>query len=79
MTETVLTSKTQKGWPYGYGFRTFPGDGRVVGHTGGTPGCSAALEMHLAGPYSLAVMSNLDPPAAHRIAVYMRAVLRNII
>ncbi len=43
-----------------------------IGIAGGAPGLNAALEGELPGGYNVAVASNLDPPAAERIAELVR-------
>ena len=75
MAEHVLAPKTAFGG-YAYGFRDFPGHGpRVVGHSGGAPGCSGTLEMHLDRGLTLAVLSNYDPPIANRVATHLRGLV----
>jgi D-alanyl-D-alanine carboxypeptidase len=60
---------------YGSGFRQFPSHGpRVVGHSGGAPGSSGVLEMHLDRGLTMAVLSNYDPPTANRVSTYLRGL-----
>jgi CubicO group peptidase (beta-lactamase class C family) len=69
-TDAVLTGKVEMGrGSYGYGFMDERvGDHRVVGHGGGFPGVSTRFDLHLDRGYSVAVLSNYDPPAADRVA-----------
>lgn len=46
-----------------------------VGIAGGAPGLNAVIEGELRGEYDLIVLTNLDPPAAERIAELVRAWL----
>ncbi len=53
---------------YCYGFgETHVGDERILGHGGGFPGINSNLQMYLKSGYTVAVMTNLDPPAALRV------------
>jgi len=76
-TDTVLAGKVQMGpGRYGYGFmEDHVGDHRVVGHGGGFPGISTRLDLHLDRGYSVAVLSNYDPPAADRVAQRIRRLI----
>ena len=73
-TDTVLTGKMQVGpGRYGYGFmEDHVGGHRVVGHGGGFPGISTRFDLHLDSGYSVAVLSNYDPPTANRVAQRIR-------
>ena len=76
-TDLVLTGKvalpgssTQK---YAYGFEDDSRNGhRIVGHEGGFPGINSQLDIYLDLGYTVAVMSNYDPPAAARVADRLR-------
>jgi D-alanyl-D-alanine carboxypeptidase len=76
-TDLVLTGKvalpgssTQK---YAYGFGDDSRNGhRIVGHEGGFPGINSQLDIYLDLGYTVAVMSNYDPPAAARVADPLR-------
>ncbi len=46
--------------------RLLPGGGSSFGIAGGSPGVNGLLEM--AGPYTLVVLANVDPPAAEQFA-----------
>ena len=52
----------------------FVGPNGGLGIAGGSPGVNAALEA--VGPYTVAILSNLDPPAAERVASKARRILR---
>lgn len=60
------------GGQYAYGFidRTVGGT-RVVGHGGGAPGMNGDLAIEPQTGYVVAVLSNLDPPAAQRISSFV--------
>jgi CubicO group peptidase (beta-lactamase class C family) len=64
---------------YGYGFMDERvGDHRVVGHGGGFPGISTRFDLHLDRGYSVAVLSNYDPPAADRVAERVRELIPSV-
>lgn len=60
---------------YGYGFQLdgAPND-RIVGHSGGFPGISSALEMYLDRGYTVVVLSNYDN-AARLVSEKLRELL----
>ena len=61
---------------YAYGFTDVTEDGvRYFGHNGGAPGMNGDLRIFPESRYVVAVLSNLDPPAAGRIADYITARL----
>src|SRR5262245_61945307 len=71
--DLVLTGKVNPGRrgnaKYGYGFSDEKfRDTRIVGHGGGFPGINSQLDIYLDKGYTVAVMSNFDPPAAQRVA-----------
>jgi CubicO group peptidase (beta-lactamase class C family) len=73
-TKLLTTGKvaTPGGARYAFGFSDDTDDGvRCVGHGGGAPGMNGALSICESG-YTIAVLSNLDPPAADRIASFIR-------
>ena len=80
-TDLVLSKKVEMpdGKGYGYGFFTewlgSGRSGRVVGHSGRYPGTSGQLDMYLDSGWTLAVLANYDPPAAHRITRKMRSLM----
>ena len=54
---------------YAYGFSDTITDGvRTIGHGGGAPGMNGELRIFPASGYIVAVLANLDPPAATRVA-----------
>ncbi len=60
---------------YAYGFFEATENGvRWVGHGGGAPGMNGDLAICDSG-YTIAVLSNLDPPAAGRISDFIKARL----
>jgi D-alanyl-D-alanine carboxypeptidase len=71
-TAKVDTPRTAR---YAYGFidETLGGV-RCVGHGGGAPGMNGELAICDSG-YTIAVLSNLDPPAATRISGFIKARL----
>src|SRR5438034_1267465 len=48
---------------------------RVVGHHGTSAGCSAMLDIYPDLGYTVAVLSNYDPPAANRVGLHLRGVI----
>lgn len=46
-----------------------------MGIAGGAPGINAVVEAGLPGGYDLIVLTNLDPPAAERVARLVRGWL----
>jgi D-alanyl-D-alanine carboxypeptidase len=60
---------------YAYGFGTSEEDGiRCFGHGGGAPGMNGDLQICDSG-YTIAVLANLDPPAARRVLRFIKARL----
>lgn len=47
----------------------------MIGIAGGAPGLNAAVEGDLPGGYDVIVLANLDPPAAERVARFIRTAL----
>lgn len=73
-TALLTTGKvdTRRGHKYAYGFSEATEDGvRCFGHGGGAPGMNGDLQICDSG-YAIAVLANLDPPAASRIADFIR-------
>lgn len=57
---------------YGYGFGDQVVNGtRCFGHGGGAPGMNGELEICPANGYVIAVLANLDPPAASRVSDFI--------
>jgi len=72
-TELLTTGKveTPGGGKYAYGFGDNMTNGvRCVGHNGGAPGMNGDLEICDNG-YAVAVLANMDPPAAGRISDFI--------
>jgi CubicO group peptidase (beta-lactamase class C family) len=74
-TELLVTGKVKArpGTRYAYGFedaRDADGNG-WVGHGGGAPGMNGDLRIYPKPDYVIAVLANLDPPAAQRISEYL--------
>ena len=73
-TEMLTTGKveTPNGGKYAYGFQEASVNGtRCFGHGGGAPGMNGELKICPAPGYVVAVLSNLDPPAATRVADFI--------
>ena len=73
-TEMLTTGKaeTGDGDKYAYGFMDRTSGGvRSYGHGGGAPGMSGELAIYPQSGYVVAVLANLDPPAAQRIASFI--------
>lgn len=72
-TELLTTghADTPRGVKYAYGFMDNRDDGtRWFGHGGGAPGMNGDLRIYPESGYVIAVLANLDPPAAERISSY---------
>ncbi len=77
-TELLTTGKVEggPGGKYAYGFSDSTENGvRWLGHGGGAPGMNGALKFSPGSGYIAAVLANLDPPAATRIADFAAARL----
>ena len=73
-TEMLTTGKVDTGGDgkYAYGFMDRTSGGvRSYGHGGGAPGMNGELAIYPESGYVVAVLANLDPPAAQRIASYI--------
>jgi len=73
-TELLTTGQvdTPMGSKYAYGFMDHRDEGsRWFGHGGGAPGMNGDLRIFRQSGYVVAVLSNLDPPAADSIASYV--------
>ena len=76
-TEMLTTGKveTPNGGRYAYGFQEASINGvngtRCFGHGGGAPGMNGELKICPGPSYVVAVLSNLDPPAATRVADFI--------
>jgi D-alanyl-D-alanine carboxypeptidase len=74
-TKLLITGKVRAGpgARYAYGFedaRDADGNG-WVGHGGGAPGINGDLKIYAKPGYVVAVLANIDPPAAQRISEYL--------
>jgi D-alanyl-D-alanine carboxypeptidase len=74
-TKLLITGKIKDGpaTRYAYGFedaRDADGNG-WVGHGGGAPGISGDLKIYPKSGYVVAVLANIDPPAAQGISEYL--------
>ena len=73
-TKLLITGKVNAGpAKYAYGFedaRDADGNG-WVGHGGGAPGMNGDLRIYPRSGYVVAVLANIDPPAAQRISEYL--------
>lgn len=73
-TEMLTTGKvdTPGGGKYAFGFDD-EGSGatRHFGHGGGAPGMNGELQIYPQSGYVIAVLSNLDPPAATRVSSFI--------
>lgn len=73
-TEMLTTGKveTPNGGKYAYGFQEASVNGtRCFGHGGGAPGMNGELKICPGPGYVVAVLANLDPPAASRVADFI--------
>jgi D-alanyl-D-alanine carboxypeptidase len=73
-TELLTTGKvdTPGGGKYGYGFGDETiGAMRCFGHGGGAPGMNGDLKICPQAGYVVAVLANLDPPAAQRVSDFV--------
>lgn len=67
---------TPGGGRYAFGFEDRTVNGiRCFGHGGGAPGMNGELEMCPAAGYVVAVLANMDPPAADRISQFITSRL----
>ena len=79
-TELLTTGKVDSGGrrKYAYGFEDGRKNGEgAVGHSGGAPGMSGDLRIYPQSGYVVAVLSNLDPPAAPRVSAFLDLRLPN--
>jgi CubicO group peptidase (beta-lactamase class C family) len=73
-TALLITGKVDSGAGrrYAYGFEDGRKDGvGAVGHGGGAPGMSGDLRIYPQSGYVVAVLSNLDPPAAPQVSAFL--------
>ena len=79
-TALVLNGRVERddewGGSYAYGFAEDSVNGkRIVGYTAGYPGINGVFDMYLDLGYTVAVLSNYDPPSAQRIAYKLREMI----
>jgi CubicO group peptidase (beta-lactamase class C family) len=77
-TDLLITGKVDAGGgrKYAYGFQDERKDGAgAVGHGGGAPGMNGDLKIYPRSGYVVAVLANLDPPAAQQISSFIDARL----
>lgn len=77
-TEMLTSGKvdTPRGAKYAYGFEDNTAGGvRWFGHGGGAPGMNGDLRIYPQSGYVIAVLANLDPPAAQRISEFIASRL----
>ena len=73
-TDLLTTGKVEgpDGGKYAYGFGDHVADGiRWFGHGGGAPGMNGDLKIFPQSGYVIAVLANMDPPAAGRISDFI--------
>ncbi|HEU4781511.1 MAG TPA: serine hydrolase domain-containing protein [Steroidobacteraceae bacterium] len=75
-TQLLITGKTSMPGgrvQYAYGFEDarYPGGWGAVGHGGGAPGMNGVLRIFPASGHVVAVLANLDPPAAQRAWMFV--------
>ena len=76
-TDVLTTGKVDaRGGKYAYGFGDNTTEGvRWFGHGGGAPGMNGDLRIFSQSGYVIAVLANLDPPAAQRISNFISSRL----
>jgi D-alanyl-D-alanine carboxypeptidase len=64
---------TPRGGKYGFGFFDDGGESgaRHFGHGGGAPGMNGDLQIYPQSGYLIAVLANMDPPAASRVSEFI--------
>ena len=73
-TERMTTPEAQRpgGDHYAFGFGVSDDDGmKCIGHGGGAPGMNGDLKICQHAGYVIAVLANLDPPAAQRASTFI--------
>jgi D-alanyl-D-alanine carboxypeptidase len=72
-TELLTTGKVDAGrGKYAFGFQDELVDGtRCFGHGGGAPGMNGALQICPGPGFVIAILANMDPPAASRVADFV--------
>jgi D-alanyl-D-alanine carboxypeptidase len=78
-TDLLFAAKVDSGPGAGYAYRfedlrDVDGSG-TVGHSGGAPGMNGDLRIYPSSGYVVAVLANLDPPAAQTVSMYIQQQL----
>jgi len=69
---TGKVAATRGASKYAYGFGDYTAGGvRWFGHGGGAPGMNGELRIFPESGYAVAILANLDPPAASRLAEFL--------
>ncbi len=76
LTTGKVSTRGEGKYAYGFGDRIVNGV-RSFGHSGGAPGMNGELEIYPRNGYVVAVLANMDPPAAGRIADFIGGRLPN--
>jgi CubicO group peptidase (beta-lactamase class C family) len=78
-TALLITGKVEafRGEKYAYGFedRRDPAGNGSVGHGGGAPGMTGDLTIYPKSGYVVAVLGNIDPPAAQLVSEWFCALV----
>jgi CubicO group peptidase (beta-lactamase class C family) len=77
-TDLLVTGKvdTPQGEKYAYGFMEISEAGmQCFGHGGGAPGMNGNLKICPQSGYVIAVLANMDPPAAERVSEFITSRL----
>jgi hypothetical protein len=79
-TQLLLAGKVEMGrgdsakYACGFSDETIRGT-RIVGHSGGFSGINGQLDIYIDRGYTVAVLSNYDPPTAKRVVNKLRDLL----
>ena len=71
ITGTVATGRGPGKYAYGFEDERDKNGNGYVGHGGGAPGMNGDLRIYPKSGYIVAVLANLDPPAAQRISAFL--------
>ena len=78
-TRLLITGKVSVpiGGLYAYGFEDArePDGTGAIGHGGGAPGMNGELRIFPTSGYVVAVLANLDPPAAQRVSMFLETLI----
>jgi hypothetical protein len=81
LSDAMLAEATKgqpPGYEYGFGFTIFPWATKPYGHAGEFPGVNGVLLIYPEYGFVVVVLSNLDPPAAEDLAVYLHRSAPNL-